>query len=221
MTNIAISNKVVGVTLSGHQRLNRYTDEELVNFVERCKEQSGHWHVMFRHTGIAGARQKVFRVQHDPRFKKLPLEYKAIRTPVGLIDTAAHHVGGYVVAKYSKNKAKLETRTEYFLDLSALSEAKTIELLDAITSGTVFRIPPKAYSIGIGHVDEPDPEAEVFEPQPDAGFVSDETVEDVVEPIAEIAPPATGSDAQLEGDDDLVADPPLTDTEGDEDDVIF
>lgn len=153
MTNIVISNKVIGVTMSGHQRLNKYTDEQLATFVERCAAEPRHWHVMFRHRGIQGARQKVFRVNHTPRFANLPLDYKAIRTPNGLVDTAAYDVGGYVVARYSKNKKRLQTRVENFLDLSALSEAKLIELLGAIESAGVFKVPESALSTTIGYVE--------------------------------------------------------------------
>lgn len=203
MTNIAISSKVVGVTLSGHQRLNRYTDEELAAFVERCQEQPRHWHVMFRHAGIQGARQKVFRVNHDPRFSKLPLDYRAIRTPQGLIDTAAHHVGGYVVARYSKNKAKLGTRTEYFVDCSALTEPQMITLLDAITNGTVFKVPQNALTIGIGHIEEEElDDADVYGETSDPDSVSDETPALELPEEDENVPPATGSDAHLEGEDD-------------------
>lgn len=196
MSKIAISNKVVGVTRSGHQRLNRYTDEELAAFVERCQDQPKLWHVMFRHTSLAGARQKKYTIDHDDRFRGLPLEYRPIETPPGLVDTAAYNVGGYVVAKYAPSRRRPRTKTAYYLDCSDLGDEQMVKLLDAITNGAVFKIPDAAMSIGIGPVEE-DP-SEVFDPS----SVSDVTPAEQQSGEDEIAQPATGSDAQLEGEDD-------------------
>lgn len=209
MSKIAISNKVVGVTRSGHQRLNKYTDEELAAFVERCQDQPALWHVMFRHTSLAGARQKKYTIDHDPRFSVLPLEYRPIEPPPGLVDTAAYNVGGYVVAKYSRVKFRTRTKTEYFLDCADLKDEQMVKLLDAITNGTVFKIPDSAMSIGIGPLND-DP-AEVFDPPAlDVGSADEkETADqkadrDYAEQQYEATETALGSDARLEGEDDEV-----------------
>jgi len=211
MSKIAISNKVVGVTRSGHQRLNKYTDEELAAFVERCQDQPALWHVMFRHTSLAGARQKKYTIDHDTRFSVLPLEYRPIEPPPGLVDTAAFNVGGYVVAKYSRVKFRTRTKTEYFLDCSDLGDVQMVKLLDAITNGTVFKIPDSAMSIGIGPLND-DP-AEVFDPpaldvgSTDAGeeTADQKADQDYAEQQHEAAETSRlGSDAQLEGDDDEI-----------------
>lgn len=152
MRPIRINGKAVGVSInSAYKHLNSYTDEQVEQFIERCRDDPRDWHVAFRHKSLNAARQKVHRLKHDLRWSGLPLKYRAIRPPSGILDTTLKDVGGYVVAQYVPLRDRAPMEMRHYVDVGALSPRKLDELLVAIETSGVFQVPPECYSNGIGY----------------------------------------------------------------------